>query len=111
MVDKIKKNKYLGPSFKEELNKRLKEDLEFALLYKEERFKSSLSKNMVKLREGAGLTQKQLAKKVKTTQSAISRLESPQNSRMPSLDLLNRVARAVNMNLIISFEKGTNNYI
>lgn len=49
------------------------------------------------LRTGAGLTQQQLADRMGTTQSVISRLE--QAGRLPTLDLLARVATATESDL------------
>jgi ribosome-binding protein aMBF1 (putative translation factor) len=49
------------------------------------------------LRTGAGLTQRQLADRMGTTQSVISRLE--QAGRLPTLDLLARVAAATESDL------------
>src|SRR5258707_12973615 len=47
------------------------------------------------LREQAGLSQKDLARKLKTSQQQISRLESP-NYEGHSLSMLRRVAKALN---------------
>ena len=48
-----------------------------------------------KLREAAGLSQTALAELVGTRQPNISRLESGEAAGLPSLDLLNRVATAL----------------
>lgn len=48
-----------------------------------------------------GVTQKELAKRMKTKQSAISRLESGRAN--PSLDFLQRLAKALNSRLEIRF--------
>ncbi len=48
-----------------------------------------------------GLTQSQLAKKIGTKQSAISRLES--GNYNPSIQLLEKVAKALNTTLTITF--------
>ena len=47
-----------------------------------------------------GLTQAELAKKVGTKQSAISRLES--GNYNPSINFLEKVAKALNLSLVIS---------
>jgi transcriptional regulator with XRE-family HTH domain len=52
----------------------------------------------------AGLTQGDLAKKVGTSQSVVARLESSINTRIPSLNLLERIATAFKARLSISFE-------
>jgi|SRR5579859_7389027 len=55
------------------------------------------------LRNEAGLSQKQLARKLKTSQQQISRLESP-GYEGHSLSMLRRVARALNARVKVVFE-------
>jgi transcriptional regulator with XRE-family HTH domain len=57
---------------------------------------------MAKARLRAGLSQAQLAKRMKTTQSAIARLESGRGR--PSTTTLSRFAKATGHRLKISFE-------
>ncbi len=49
-----------------------------------------------------GLTQSELARKIGTKQSAISRLESGHYN--PSVTFLEKVARALSLNLVISIQ-------
>jgi len=55
------------------------------------------------LREKAGMSQKTLARKLKTSQQQISRLESP-SYEGHSLSMLRRVARALNAEVKVAFE-------
>src|SRR5207244_11416321 len=55
------------------------------------------------LREKAGLSQKELARKLKTTQQQISRLESP-SYEGHSLSMLRRVAHVLNAQVRFVFE-------
>jgi DNA-binding XRE family transcriptional regulator len=55
------------------------------------------------LRNQAGLSQKELARKLKTSQQQISRLESP-DYEGHSLSMLRRVARALNARVRVVFE-------
>jgi transcriptional regulator with XRE-family HTH domain len=55
------------------------------------------------LREQAGLSQTELARKLKTTQQQISRLESP-DYEGHSLSMLRRVARVLNAHVRVTFE-------
>ena len=55
------------------------------------------------LREQAGLTQKELARRLKTSQQHISRLESP-GYEGHSLAMLRRVAKALKANLRVVLE-------
>jgi transcriptional regulator with XRE-family HTH domain len=57
---------------------------------------------VAKARARAGLSQAQLAKRMKTTQSAVARLESGRG--MPSTRTLGRFAKATGHRLKISFE-------
>lgn len=57
------------------------------------------------LREQAGLTQRDLARKLKTSQQQISRLESP-NYQGHSLSMLRRVAKALNARVRVVLEAG-----
>src|SRR5512140_769271 len=54
-------------------------------------------------REKAGLTQKELARKLKTSQQQISRLESP-SYEGHSLSMLRRVAQALGASVHVTFE-------
>ncbi len=64
-----------------------------------------LAMEVRKLREDAGLTQKTLAARIGTKQSAISRVESGQYKSSPSISLLESVAMACGKRLEISFVK------
>jgi ribosome-binding protein aMBF1 (putative translation factor) len=63
----------------------------------------SLVAEIVKARAAAGLTQSELAKRMKTTQGAVARLES--RASMPSTRTLQRFAAATEHRLKISFER------
>jgi transcriptional regulator with XRE-family HTH domain len=57
---------------------------------------------MIKARTRAGLTQAGLAKRMRTTQTVVARLESGRTK--PSTRTLERLARATGSRLVISFE-------
>ncbi|HRD49359.1 MAG TPA: helix-turn-helix transcriptional regulator [Candidatus Competibacteraceae bacterium] len=57
---------------------------------------------LIKARTQAGLTQEQLAVRMKTTQSVIARLEGGRGQ--PSTRTLEKIAKATGMRLKISFE-------
>lgn len=67
---------------------------------KGERQKADIASQIYELRTRAGVSQKELAKLVKTTQSVISRLESA-DYRGHSLDMLRRIAAALHYRLKI----------
>jgi len=58
------------------------------------------------MREAAGLTQQELAKRIDTTQSVIARLEDAEYSGR-SLSLLKRIAEACNVDLTLHAEGRT----
>jgi DNA-binding XRE family transcriptional regulator len=86
------------------INEELHKNPAFAACYQKELLINELSKMLIALRKRANLTQMELAQKAKTTQPVIARLESGADSRIPSLQLLIRIASASNAKLHISFE-------
>ena len=62
----------------------------------------SLTAAMIEARSRAGMTQEQLARRMKTTQAVVARLES--RGSKPSTSTLRRYARATGSRLRISFE-------
>lgn len=61
-----------------------------------------IAQSMIDARKRAGLTQTEIAKRIKTTQSVIARLESGRS--LPSGRTLQRYARATGSRLAIRFE-------
>ena len=61
-----------------------------------------LARSLIEARVGAGLTQAQLAERMKTTQSVVARLES--GRAHPSTRTLEKVAQSTGTRLRISFE-------
>lgn len=83
---------------------KLLRDSDIRMYYKEEKAKSHIAQTVRAARLRAGLTQAELAKKIKTTQSVIARLESGTDKRTPSLDLLARIASACDAELELGFK-------
>ena len=61
-----------------------------------------LAQSLIETRTRAGLTQEELADRMKTTQSAIARMES--GKCLPSTNTLRRFAQATGTQLKITFE-------
>lgn len=95
----MKKN--LTYTFREDLRKRLK-DLKFKKAWEESEPEYLLSKAMIEKRLFQQISQRQLAKKMKTTQAVISRIESMNAN--PSLFLLKRIAEALDSKLVLQFK-------
>lgn len=96
------KTKYI--TLTEVINEKCK-DKEFSEMFRRELLINEIAKMVVDLRHKAHLTQKELADKAETTQPVIARLESGADNRMPSLELLAKIAIAANANLKISIDK------
>lgn len=84
------------------LKARLLKDPEVRRHYDAMEGEFALMAAVAKARARSGLSQAQLAKKMKTTQSTIARLESGRG--MPSTRTLGRFAKATGHKLKISFE-------
>jgi ribosome-binding protein aMBF1 (putative translation factor) len=69
----------------------------------EARVNDGVARKILALREGVGLSQRELAELVGTTASVICRLEDA-DYEGHSLAMLNRIARALKQRLTISFE-------
>ena len=65
----------------------------------------ALTRALIKARSRAGLTQQEVAQRMKTTQAVIARLES--GGSMPSTRTLERFAKATGSRLRITFEPDT----
>jgi transcriptional regulator with XRE-family HTH domain len=87
----------------EAIKQELKQHPELVEGFQKELLINAISRMIVDIRRKACLTQIELARRANTTQPVIARLESGQDSRMPSLDLLSRIAAAAYAKLNISF--------
>ncbi|MBU1954181.1 helix-turn-helix transcriptional regulator [Patescibacteria group bacterium] len=86
-------------SFKKQLLK----DKEISKAYNELAPEFAIARTIIEKRLEKGLSQSELAKKVGTKQSAISRLES--GNYNPSIGFLGKVAKALNLYLDVSLSK------
>jgi ribosome-binding protein aMBF1 (putative translation factor) len=97
------RNKRIGSSLEDWLEEESAKDPSFVAGLDEQFNKYRLAQELKALREKAGLSQKQLAERVKTKQPSIARLEGAR--AWPRLDLLQRVARALGAEMIVSFRR------
>jgi len=77
----------------------LMKDPEFATAWRNAEEEFSIAREIIHARIAAGLSQKELAERLKTTQSVVARLES--TSHVPSVSTLRRVAQATGSKLKI----------
>jgi len=75
---------------------------EFKKEWEKSEMNYQLSRTLIKERLAQKISQIDLAKKANTTQAVISRLENMDVN--PSLELLQRIARALNVSLKVQFE-------
>ena len=85
-----------------EVKRELLKDPEFAEEYEALRPEYELARRLIALRIERGLTQQEVALKMNTTQSVISRLES--GSANPSLATLKRLADALDARVVARLE-------
>lgn len=94
------KNKLIY-TFEEDLQERFK-DPEFRKAWEETEPEYLLAKQLIEKRLKKKMSQRDLAKKVKTTQAVISRIETM--SANPSLSLLKRIAEVLGARLDFRFK-------
>lgn len=95
-------NKHIGSKLSTVIQSQMT-DVEFSQEYEKQELISLIAQKAYNLRIEAGLTQQLMAEKSNTTQQVIARIESGKDQRMPSLDLLSRIAHAAGKHLRISF--------
>lgn len=88
-------------TFRQDLKKRLK-DPEFRKVWEASEVEYQIGRALIAKRIKEKLSQKDLARRANTTQAVISRLESMNAN--PSLELLKRIASALNLNLKIQLQ-------
>ncbi|MBU3922671.1 helix-turn-helix transcriptional regulator [Patescibacteria group bacterium] len=87
-------------NYEKHLKKELK-DKEFKILYEKEKQRFIIALEIFKLREKYGYTQKDLAKKLNTTQSVIARIEK--GNQNLTINYLNKIAKIFDKSVKISF--------
>ena len=87
-----------------EVHDRLLRDAEVRFHYDQMRFRDQIGIALAAARGHAGLTQAQVAERARTTQSAIARIEGCRGG-IPSLPLLDRIARAAGFRLTVALER------
>lgn len=96
-MKKMKRHTY---TFEDDLKERL-QDPEFKKAWEESEAEYLVSKAIIEKRLTAKMSQRDLAKKIHTSQAAISRIESMNGN--PSLLFLKRIAAALGSRVLISF--------
>lgn len=76
----------------------------FKKAYEEEDIRARLSLRIAEIRQKNGISQSQLAKKLHTTQQAVSDIENFKRANITLLTL-QKIARALNTRLVVDFQK------
>jgi ribosome-binding protein aMBF1 (putative translation factor) len=84
------------------LKSELLKDPKFKKAYEESELEYQIARAVIKARIEKGYTQQQLADKLHTKQSVISRLESAKTT--PSISFLKRLAEVLNASLQVQFK-------
>lgn len=82
--------------------KELMQDPEFRKEWENSEVEYLLAKKLIEKRMAKNMSQRTLAKKLKTTQAVISRIETMSGN--PSLSLLKRIAEALDSKLTLQFK-------
>lgn len=80
----------------------LLKDPEIIQALKETELEYQIARAIIEARANKGITQVELAKKLNTTQSVISRVESAKTT--PTLTFLKRLAHVLNLSLQVQFK-------
>ena len=85
-----------------DLHEKWSRDPDYRAAYEKLGPEFALARSLIEARNRAGLTQSELARRMKTTQSVVARLES--GRAHPSTKTLEKVARATGTQLRIGFD-------
>jgi len=88
-------------TLEKDLKKRLKNP-EFKKFWAESEAEYKLASEMIRRRLDKKMSQRDLAKKIKTTQAVISRIETMRAN--PSLAILKKIAQALDVKLSLNFQ-------
>lgn len=102
MTNIAKLRYYINMKDWKELKKELLKNTKLKRLYAESRPEYEIARAVIRARIENKITQKELAEKMNTTQSVISRLEQAKTS--PSISFLKRLALALNTSLEVQFK-------
>jgi len=97
-----KPKKIVYPSFEQYLAQQMKNKA-FRRVYEEESRRLEIAYQILKLRKKQKLSQKELARKLNTTQSVVARMEAGQQNF--TTDTLQKIASALKRDLKIEFVK------
>lgn len=89
----------------DQLTKKYSKDKEFKIAYEERRFYLDVAHLVRDLRERAGFSQAEVAKKAKVSQPMIARLESGDQRRTPTLETIYKILMILGYQLVLEVKK------
>jgi DNA-binding XRE family transcriptional regulator len=96
-------------SFSSVVGARLKRDPEFRRAYEQRRFIHETAVAVRQMREEAGLTQAELARRIGVSQPVVSRLEKGQDRRAPRFETLRRIGEVLGRKVEVVFSERKSN--
>jgi len=87
------------------IQENIQHDNEFATHYDREKLINEIAVMITSARKEHHMTQAELAKKIGTKQSVISRIENGRGSIIPSIETLAKIGTAFNMSLHLKFQE------
>ncbi len=85
--------------------KKYSKDEEFKIPYEERRFYLQVAHLIRDLRERAGFSQAEVAKKAKVSQPMIARLESGDSRRTPTIETIHRILMILGYQLVLEVKR------
>lgn len=98
----MKMKKIIPESIRQHIEEEYKKSKIFRKAYDEEILRLKIAYKISQLRKSRHLSQQELAKRIKTTQQNISRLEDPENTKI-NLHTLTKLAIALKSRLNLDF--------
>lgn len=89
----------------DQLTKKYSKDKEFKIAYKEKRFYLEVAHLVRSLRDRAGFSQAEVAKKAKVSQPMIARLENGDQRRTPTIETIYRILMILGYQLVLEVKK------
>lgn len=88
-----------------QLTSKYQKSEEFTIAYEQSRFYLEVAHMIRDLRERAGVSQAEVARKAKVSQPMIARLESGDHRRTPTIDTIHRILSVLGYQLILEVKR------
>jgi ribosome-binding protein aMBF1 (putative translation factor) len=89
----------------DQLVKKYSKNSDFKIAYEEHRFYLQVAHLIRDLREKAGMSQAEVAKKARVSQPMIARLERGDDNRTPTIETINRILTILGYHLVLEVRR------